>query len=123
VLDLDGCTVLVRATATSLPFIWFKGGIAHAIPRSAALAEHVALNNKDLMAGRVYLALGDEIAMAVYDDAIFGASLSLDYDPSIQDVVNRFDGGLKYTSEWSQAILSKFGGQPFRGDDWYLMSL
>lgn len=46
ILDLDDCVVLVRASQTSHPFMSIRGGIAHAIPRSEALATHVAAANK-----------------------------------------------------------------------------
>lgn len=54
------------------PFIWVKGGIAHAIPRSEALATDVAAANRGLVVGRLYLSYGEEIAMVVFDEAIFG---------------------------------------------------
>ncbi|HET8863565.1 MAG TPA: hypothetical protein VFM94_09985 [Solirubrobacterales bacterium] len=122
ILELDDCVVLVRASQVSNPFIWIRGGIAHAIPRSEALATHVAAANKDLMVGRAYMACGDEMAMVVFDEAIVGAYLSLQHEPSIRDVVNRFETSLQYTSEWARTIREKFGGQAFTADDWHLMS-
>ena len=122
ILELDDCVVLARAAQTSHPFILVRGGIAHAIPRTDALALHVAARNKDLVVGRVYLAYGDDIAMVVFDEAIFGAYLSLEYEPSVQDVVNRFETSVQYTAEWAKEIREKFGGQPFTVDDWHLMS-
>jgi len=123
VLELENSVVLVRASKTSNPFIWIKGGIAHAIPKSEALATHVAAGNKQLVVGRVYLAYGDDIAMVVFDETVFGAYLSLQYEPSIKDVVNRFETSLQHTDEWAKTIREKFGGQPFTADDAYLMSL
>jgi hypothetical protein len=121
-LELDECVVLVRASQASNPFILIRGGIAHAIPRTEALALHVATGNKDLMVGRLYMAYGDDLAMVVFDEAIVGAYLSMEYEPSIQDVVTRFETSLQYTSQWAKATLEKFGGQPFTADDWHLMS-
>jgi hypothetical protein len=123
VLELENSVVLVRASEASNPFIWVKGGIAHAIPRSEALATHVAAGNKQLVVGRVYLAYGDDVAMAVFDETVFGAYLSLQYEPSIQDVLNRFETSLQYTEEWAKTIQEKFGGRAFTADDAYLMSL
>lgn len=122
ILNLDDCVVLVRASQASHPFILIRGGIAHAIPRSEALALHVASGNKDLMVGRTYMGYGDDVAIVVFDEAIVGAYLSLQYEPSVHDVVNRFEMSVQYTSEWSKKVLEKFGGQPFTADDWHLLS-
>lgn len=123
ILEANGALMVIRASQTSNPFIWIKGGIAHAIPRSESLALDVAAGNRDLVVGRLYLAYNDEIAMVAFDEAIFGAYLSHQYEPSIVDVVNRFEASLKYTAEWSQKVLQKFGGRPFTGEDWGLLSL
>ena len=122
VLELDDCVALIRPTQTSHPFIWIKGGVAHALPRSESLATDVAAGNKSLVVGRLYLAYGDDIAMVVFDEAIFGEYLSMQYEPSIQDTITRFETSLQYTAEWSKTIREKFGGQAFTGDDWHLMS-
>lgn len=122
IVDLDNSAVLVRVSQASHPFILIRGGIAHGLPRSEALATHIATANKDLVVGRVYMAHGDDIAMAVFDEAIFGAYLSLQYEPSLQDVVTRFETSLQYTSEWAKEVREKFGGQAFTADDWHLMS-
>jgi hypothetical protein len=122
ILELDDCVAMVRASQVSHPFVWVRGGIAHAIPRSEELATDVAAGNKDLMVGRLYLAYGDEIAMVVFDEAISGGYLSMQYEPSIQDAVTRFEMSLQYTTEWSKKVLEKFGGQAFSGEDWHLMS-
>ena len=123
VLEADGALMLIRASLVSNPFIWIKGGVAHAIPKTESLALEVAHANKDLVVGRLYLAYGDEIAMVAFDEAIFGAYLSHQYEPSIVDVVNRFETSVQYTAKWSKKILEKFGGQAFTADDWHLMSL
>lgn len=120
-LEHDDCVVLVKATQTSHPFISIKGGVAHAVPRSEDLALHVATANKELMVGRLYMAYGDDIAMVAFDEAIVGAYLSLEYQPSVEDVVTRFETSVQYTSQWAKSILEKFGGQPFTADDWHLM--
>ena len=121
-LEHEDCVVLVRATKTTHPFISIKGGIAHAIPRSEDLALQVAIANRELMVGRLYMACGDDIAMVVFDESIVGAYLSLDYQPSIDDLVTRFETSIQYTAQWAKAILEKYGGQPFTADDWHLMS-
>lgn len=123
ILELDDCLALVRASQTSNPFIWIKGGIAHGIPRSDALALEVAAGNKDLVVGRLYMAYGDDVAMVVFDEAIFADYISVEYEPSMRDVVNRFETSIQYTSQWAKTIRDKFGGQSFSGEDWALMSL
>jgi hypothetical protein len=123
VLELENSVVLVRASNASNPFIWIKGGIAHALPKSEALAMHVAAANKELVVGRLYLACGEDIAMVVFDETIFGAYLSPQYEPSIEDAVNRFETSLQHTAEWAKTTQEKFGGRPFTADDAYLISL
>jgi hypothetical protein len=123
VVELDGCIALARAAQVTHPFILIRGGIAHEIPRSEELALHVATANKDLVVGRAYLAYGDDIAMVAFDESIFGAYLSAQYEPSMLDVVNRLETSFQYTSEWSKAIRERFGGRPFTVDDWALMSM
>lgn len=122
VLEHDDCVLLVKATGTTHPFISIKGGIAHAIPRSEDLALQVAAANKELMVGRLYMGYGEDIAMVAFDEAIVGAYLSLDYQPSVDDVVTRFETSIQYTAQWAKTILDKFGGQAFTADDWHLMS-
>lgn len=121
VLELDDCMAIVRATETTNPFIWIRGGIAHALPRSEALATEIATANRDLVVGRLFLACGDDIAMAVFDETIFGGYLSMRYEPSVEDAISRFETGLQYTAQWSATIREKFGGRRFEGDDWHLM--
>ena len=122
-LEHDECLVLVNSTSTTHPFISIKGGIGHAIPRSEDLALRVAAANKELMVGRLYMAYSDDMAMVVFDESIVGAYLSLDYQPSVDDLVTRFETSIQYTAQWSKTILEKFGGQPFTVDDWALMML
>jgi hypothetical protein len=107
VLELDNCLALIRPTQTTHPFIMVRG---------------VAAGNKQLMVGRLYLAYGEGIAMVVFDETIFGEYLSMQYEPSIQDAVSRFETSLQYTAEWTKTIHEKFGGQSFTADDWHLMS-
>jgi len=123
ILEQEDCLLLVRATQTSSPFIWIKGGIAHAIPKTDDLAWFVGHGNKDLVVGRLYLSYGDDVAMVTFDESIFGGYLSLDYQPSIEDVVNRFETSVQYTTEWTRTVREKFGGKAFAAEDWMLMSL
>jgi hypothetical protein len=121
VLELDDCLAIVRASQATHPFIWIRGGVAHALPRSEALATDVAAANKNLVVGRLYMAYGDEIAMVVFDEAIVGEYLSMEYEPSIKDAINRFETSLQYTAQWAKTIQEKFGGSRFTSDDWHLM--
>ncbi len=122
VLDFDSGIALVRAAEASHPFIWIRAGLAHAVPKTDALAWRIAAGNKDLMVGRFYVAYGDDLAMVVFDEAISAANLSFDYPPSIEDLVDRFEMSLQYATEWSQTIRQEFGGRPFSSQDWGLMS-
>jgi hypothetical protein len=121
-LNLDGAFLTVKAAQTTHPFIWIRGGIAHAIPRTEDLALRVASGNRELMSGRIYMGYGDDIAMVAFDEAIMAGYLSLDFEPSIQDLVNRFEAAINYTREWSRTVLEDFGGRPFGEDDWQLLA-
>ncbi|MEA2494337.1 MAG: hypothetical protein QOJ29_2248 [Thermoleophilaceae bacterium] len=82
----------------------------------------IAAGNKDLVTGRVYMAWGEDLAMVVYDDTIFSEYLSTDYQPSMQDLVNRMENGFAHTSQWTTEIREKFGGRPFSREDWGLLT-
>lgn len=122
ILDLDGCVMTVRPSHSSNPFIWIRGGISHAIPRSEELALRVAAGNKDLVVGRLYMAYGDDVAMVVFDESIFGGYLSFQHEPSIEDVVNKLETSIQYTEEWAKTIRGEFGGRQFTADDWHLLT-
>jgi hypothetical protein len=121
-LSLDGAFLTIKATQTTHPFIWIRGGIAHGIPRTENLALRIASGNRELMSGRIYLGYADDIAMAAFDEAIMAAPLSMDFEPSIQDLVNRFEAAINCTREWSRTVLEEFGGRPFGRDDWQLLA-
>lgn len=121
-LEIDGACMLVRSGNAQTPFIWLRGGVAHAIPRSNALAFHVAAQNKDLMVGRAYLAYGDEFAMVAFDEAIMTGDLDVDRQSSAQGFVDRFETSLNYTRQWTETILERFGGRRFAADNLMLMS-
>lgn len=122
ILSFDGCILTARVSRSTHPFIWIRGGLAHAIPRSEALALRVAAGNKDLVVGRLYMAYGDDLAMVVFDESVMGGYLSMQHEPSIEDVVNKLETSIQYTKEWAKTISEEFGGQPFTADDWHLLS-
>jgi hypothetical protein len=121
-LDLDGSVLTTRVSQSTHPFIWIRGGIAHGIPRTEELALRVAAGNKDLVVGRLYMAYGDDIAMVVFDETIFGGYLSFEHEPSIHDVVNKLEMSIRYTDEWTKTLRADFGGLPFTPDDWHLLT-
>ena len=118
VVEHEGMVSLVRAAGASHPFIWMKIGMAIEIPRSPELAYYVAAANKKLDVGRAYMAYGEDLAFVVMDETVFAASLSWDFEPSISDLLSR------YQTSWTQArnmateIFERFGGRPFAPDEW-----
>jgi hypothetical protein len=114
----DGGFCFLRVTDTRAPFIWIRAGVAIEIPRSSALADRVACANKDLVVGRAYMGYGEQVALVAVDETVFASSLSLDFQPSIQDLVNRLDTALLHARELSAQILEAHGGRPFAGADW-----
>jgi hypothetical protein len=122
IMDLEGCVLTVRVSRSTHPFIWIRGGVAHGVPKSEALALRVAAANKDLVVGRIYMAYGDDLAMVVVDESIFGGYLSFQYEPSIEDTVHRLVTSVQYTVKWAEEISREFGGQPFTANDWHLLT-
>jgi hypothetical protein len=122
-LSFDGCVLTASVSRSSHPFIWIRGGVAHAIPRSEELALRVAAGNKDLVVGRLYMAYGDDLAMVVFDETVFGDYLSLQHEPSIQNAVNKLETSIQYTAEWAKTVREEFGGHSFTPDDWHLLTI
>lgn len=122
VLEAGEALMIIRAGKATYPFIWIRGGIAHAVPRSEALSTYVAAGNKDLMVGRIYAAFGDELALVAFDDAIMAGDIDVERTSSLQDLVNRFENGMRYTAQWSKDVLEKFGGTPMTAEDWALLT-
>jgi len=114
---------LIRATDTTHPFIWIKLGVAIEIPRSSELAHYVACANRKLVTGRAYLAYGERFALVVVDETVFASSISLDFQPSMQDLVNRLETSMRHARELRQELLGQFGGRPFAGEDWIQLAL
>lgn len=122
-LGFDDSVLTLSVSRSEHPFIWIKGGVGHAIPRSEHLALRVAAGNKDLVVGRLYMAYGDDVAMVAFDETVFGGYLSFQHEPSIQDAVNKLETSIQHTREWAKTIREEFGGRPFTVDDWHLLTL
>jgi len=118
VLERDDVFCLVRAAQASTPFLWIRCGVAVEIPRSEALALRIAACNKDLMVGRAYLSCGDEIGLVAMDEVISASSLSWEHQPSIQELVDRFETTLTQARKLRAEVLDQFGGRAFTHDEW-----
>ncbi len=123
VLELDGVFGFARAAGASDPFIWLQFGIAQAIPRTNELAFYVAAANKKLSIGRLFLAYGDQIALVVFDETIFAHAISFEYQPSMQDLVNRLEASISYARDFGAEVRQRFGGSPFTSEDWMLLTM
>jgi hypothetical protein len=119
VLDHDGAFALVRVPDIELTVISVRAGIAIEIPRSDDLALYVAAHNKQVMAGRVYLAYGEQYALVVLEEITRGRTLSWEFRPSMEDFLGRFDYVLRHAAEMRNEILARFGGRPFNGDEFF----
>jgi hypothetical protein len=117
-LEIDNLLGVVRPSQSSNPFLWIRIGVAIEIPRSNELAYHVACANKKLMVGRAYLGYGDTYAMVVLDETVLGPSIRLDFQPSMQDLVDRFETTLTHAREFNAEIVQQFGGRGFQGEEW-----
>ncbi|HEX8103206.1 MAG TPA: hypothetical protein VF533_11375 [Solirubrobacteraceae bacterium] len=74
------------------------------------------------MIGRAYMASGEDLAMVVFDETIMASDLDVNRQSSAQAFVDRIEGSLQYTAEWSTTIRERFGGHPFTADDAMLMA-
>jgi hypothetical protein len=92
-------------------------GVAIEIPRSEELAYYVACENKEIMAGRAYMGYGNEFALVVVEEVVWGRALSWDFEPGLSDMVTRFEYVLRQAGEMRAVILERFGGRPCRDDE------
>jgi len=118
IVERDGLVCLVRAAGTNHPFIWIKIGLAIEIPRSAELAYYVAAGNKKLDVGRAYLDYGEDLALVVMDETVFAASLSWEFEPSLSDLLSRWQTSMSQARNMAAEIFEQFGGRPFTSDEW-----
>ena len=122
-LETDGACLLVRAGKAQTPFIWVRGGVAHAVPRTDALAHHIAAGNSDLMVGRLYMTSGAEAAMVVFDETILTVDVDPERQSSMQEVVNRVEASVAYTRQWSETLRERYGGRRFNAGDLMMLTL
>ena len=118
VLEHEGGFCLMRVPSVDPTIISIRAGAAVEIPRSEELAYYVACENKKVMAGRAYLGYGEAVAMVVVEEVVWGRALSWGFDPSLSDMLGRFESVMKKANEIRSVLLPRFGGRPFAGDDW-----
>jgi hypothetical protein len=111
-LSVGDTIALLRAANASLPFLWFRGGLAQ-LPRSEELAFVAAEANKDLMTGRIYLTGGETHRGVVYDESIFAPFIDPADALSMNHLRVRMEVALEYTEQWSTKLRERFGGFPF----------
>jgi hypothetical protein len=73
-LEHQGGYCLLRVPNIEDTIISARAGVAIEIPRSEELAYYVACENKQIMAGRVYMGYGDELALLVLEEIVLGKS-------------------------------------------------
>jgi hypothetical protein len=122
ILEEDGAFCFIKTAGARMPFIWIRVGAAIDIPRDDALAYYVACANKDLQAGRAYMRYGEEHALVVVDESVSAAPISRQWAASVQEVLTRLDLCLEHARDLQHWILERFGGRPFTGDDWGLLT-
>ncbi len=121
VLEERGAFCFIKAARATRPWIWVRVGVAVDIPRSEALAYYVATANKDLQAGRAYMRYGGQFALVAVDEYISAATITRQCSPTIQDVITRLDLSMEHARDLQHAVLERFGGRRFSGDDWALL--
>lgn len=120
-VEVDDAYCFCRVGRGGQGFIWVRLGIALAIPKSSDLAFFVAMANRDLMVGRAYLAVGDDIAMVVLEHTAFIPSLSWEHQATFTDLAGAIVTAVEHAADLRKKIMERFGGQPFGGDDWNLL--
>lgn len=69
------------------------------------------------------MAYGGELAMVVVDETIFAHVVSLQYQPSLQDLVDRIATSMTHARQLRRDVIGRFGGRPFASEDWILLTL
>lgn len=116
-LQHEGSYCLLRVPNVSETIISIRASVAIEIPRSEELAYYVACENKQIMAGRAYMGYGDEFALIVLEEIVWGRALSWDFEPSLEDMLNRFRYVIRQASKMQSAVFERFGGRPFREEE------
>lgn len=117
VLEQDEALCFIRPGGTDHPFIWIKVGAAIEVPKSPELAYYIACANKDLEAGRAYLAYGEQFAFIAIDETVRGSALSYEFEPSLEDLTRRFEQSLEHARRLGGEVIDRFGGRRFARDD------
>lgn len=120
-IEHEGGICLLRVPDVEQTIVTIRAGVAVEIPRCEELAYHVACANKQIMVGRAFMGYGDEFALVVLEDIVRGRAISWDFEPSIEDVVSRFEYVIQQSSEMRKSILERFGGRTFRDEDTMLL--
>ena len=116
-MEHDGGYCLLRVPNIEDTIISVRAGVAIEIPRCEELAYYVACENKQIIAGRAYMGYGDELALLVLEEIVWGRALSWDFEPSMTDMVTRFDYVVRQAGKIQSTVLERFGGRPFRDDE------
>ena len=94
-------------------------GCARDVPETLELHRHLSALNKQFMIGRIYAInmTRPGLCDVVMEDIIFGAVLSWDFVPSMQDLATRATTLTNGAARAGVQIRAQFGGRPFTPDD------
>lgn len=107
-------------------------GLAIDVPYSPTLAEYVNyLNNKMLIFGRVFIAgdipfigeNGNGPCVVVMQEIVFATSLSFEFPPSMQNLLNLTARLAAQADRFSPELVEQFGGRPLADPDAPVLTL
>ena len=126
VVDAPDALVVIKILGNEADEIRINVGLALDLPYTYQLAEFVnMLNNKQLIFGRMFI-LGDVPFIGdgghgpcavVMQEIVFGESLSFEFPPSLNHVLNLTARLAGQAHRFTPEILERFGGRAFQDDD------
>jgi hypothetical protein len=123
VLQRSGSVSLVLLKNEEPPNIKIKTGVAFDVPLTPQVLLYVATVSKQLWNGRAYLVAGEDKAIVLLEELVFGSALSDDFVPGLQDLASRISTLTSTGGRLSKEVVTQFGGNAFAADDWIYLSV
>lgn len=129
--SLDGIVTAVKFTGEAGE-MRVTNGLAIDIPYKAEVTEYVNwLNMKQMVFGRLFLIgnmpfmseTGDGLCAVLMQEIVFGESLSFDFAPSMQNLIETVARMGGQSSRFAPDLLDRYGGRPFTDDDAMILTL
>jgi hypothetical protein len=127
-----GALVSVKVLGEHTDEMRITVGLSLDVPYSSNVVEHVnRLNNKDLIFGRMFAAgdipligqTGQGPCAIVMQEIVFGQSLSFEFPPSMQNLLNVTARLAAQADRYAPELVEQLGGRLFADDDEMILTL